>query len=100
MITEFGTDVLGPDGRINRTKISRVVFHDEDHQIKQCNYTPLCLFEIDKKFDKVLVEGKFNIFVVDAALIYESGADTHMDYVVVVASRLGLRIERALSKEI
>lgn len=99
VITEFGTDVLGPDGRINRTKLSRVVFHDEDHQIKlNAIIHPYVFSEIDKKFDKVLVEGKFNIFVVDAALIYESGADTHMDYVVVVASRLGLRIERALSK--
>ena len=54
--------------------------------------------EIDKEFDRVLDIKKHDIFVVDAALIYESGADTHMDYVVVVTSHLGLRVERALSK--
>ena len=38
------------------------------------------------------------IFVVDAALIYESGADTHMDYVIVVCSKIALRTERVLSR--
>lgn len=99
VITEFGTDVLGPDGKIDKTKLSRVVFHDEDHQIKlNAIIHPYVFSEIDKEFEIVLNKGKHDIFVVDAALIYESGADTHMDYVLVVTSHLGLRIERALSK--
>lgn len=99
VITEFGTDVLGADGKIDKTKLSRVVFHDEDHQIKlNAIIHPYVFSEIDKEFETVLNKGKHDIFVVDAALIYESGADTHMDYVLVVTSHLGLRIERALSK--
>ena len=99
VITEFGTDVLGADGKIDKIKLSRVVFHDEDHQIKlNAIIHPYVFSEIDKEFEIVLNKGKHDIFVVDAALIYESGADTHMDYVLVVTSHLGLRIERALSK--
>lgn len=99
VITEFGTDVLGADGKIDKIKLSRVVFHDEDHQIKlNAIIHPYVFSEIDKEFETVLNKGKHDIFVVDAALIYESGADTHMDYVLVVTSHLGLRIERALSK--
>ena len=40
--------------------------------------------------------GKHEVFCVDAALIYESGADTHMDYTIVVTSHLKLRIERVM----
>ena len=36
--------------------------------------------------------------MVDAALIYESGADTHMDYVIVVTSLLRYRTERVMSR--
>ena len=36
--------------------------------------------------------------MLDAALIYESGADTHMDYVIVVTSLLRFRTERAMSR--
>ena len=35
----------------------------------------------------------------DAALIYESGADTHMDYVIVVTSLLRYRTERVMSRQ-
>lgn len=99
VITEFGTDVLGADGRIDKTKLSRVVFHDEDHQMTlNAIIHPYVFSKIDKEFDTVLHEGKHDIFIVDAALIYESGADSHMDYVVVITSQLGLRIERAMSK--
>ena len=38
------------------------------------------------------------MFCVDAALIYESGADIHMDYVVVVTSHLKLRTERVMKR--
>lgn len=99
VITEFGTDVLGADGKIDKNKLSRVVFHDEDHQIKlNAIIHPYVFSEIDRVFDTVLSDGEHDVFVVDAALIYESGADAHMDYVVVITSHLGLRIERALSK--
>ena len=35
-------------------------------------------------------------FVVDAALIYESGADTHMDYAIVITSLIRYRTERVM----
>ena len=38
------------------------------------------------------------MFCVDAALIYESGADAHMDYVVVITSHLRLRTERVMKR--
>jgi len=99
VITEFGTDVIGSEGMIDKKKLSRIVFHDEDHQIKlNAIIHPYVFSEIDKEFETILTKGENELFVVDAALIYESGADTHMDYVVVVTSHLGLKIERVLAK--
>jgi dephospho-CoA kinase len=99
VITEFGTDVIGSKGIIDKKKLSRIVFHDEDHQIKlNAIIHPYVFSEIDEEFETILKKDKNELFVVDAALIYESGADTHMDYVVVVTSHLGLKIERVLAK--
>ena len=99
VISEFGTDVLGAEGIIDKKKLSRIVFHDEDHQVKlNAIIHPYVFSEIDKEFEIILTKGESELFVVDAALIYESGADTHMDYVVVVTSFLGLKIERVLAK--
>ncbi|MGY8781952.1 MAG: dephospho-CoA kinase [Fidelibacterota bacterium] len=99
VISEFGTDVLGANGRIDKSKLSRIVFQDEDNQLTLNTIIhPYVFTEIDKDFDLTLSKGENDIFVVDAALIYESGADTHMDYVIVVTSHLGLRVERVLAR--
>jgi dephospho-CoA kinase len=99
IIAEFGTDVLGVDNKIDKKKLSRIAFQDEYHQLRiNTTIHPYIFREIDAQFDKINKKGKYNLFVLDAALIYESGADAHMDYVIVVTSRMGLRTERVMQR--
>mgnify|MGYP001205607971 CR=1 FL=1 len=99
IISEFGTDVIDKNGKIEKSKLARIAFQDEIHQLKLNTIIhPFVFKEIDKIFNEVKIKNTNTIFVVDAALIYESGADTHMDYVIVVTSQLRLRIERILNK--
>jgi len=98
IIAEFGTDVLGADEKIDKKKLSRIAFQDEDHQLRLNTIVhPYVFREIDSDYDRILRKGKYDVFIVDAALIYESGANTHMDYIIVVTSHLKLRTERVLS---
>ena len=99
IIAEFGTDVLNKDGKIEKQKLARVAFQDENHQLRLNTIIhPYVFLIIDSTFDEILASGKHDVFCVDAALIYESGADTHMDYVVVVTSNLRLRTERVMTR--
>jgi dephospho-CoA kinase len=99
LIAEFGTDVLGIDNKIDKKKLSRIAFSDEDNQLRlNIIIHPYVFNKIDSTFDKVLKDGNHEVFVVDAALIYESGADTHMDYVIVVTSQLKIRTERVMTR--
>ena len=50
------------------------------------------------QFDKISSKGDATIFVVDGALIYESGYDQHLDYVIVVTALMKNRMERALNR--
>ena len=99
LIAEFGTDVLNANNQIDKAKLARIAFYDEDHQ-QRLNIIihPYVFDVIDSTFDKVLATGKHEIFVVDAALIYESGAYTHMDYVLVVTSHLKIKTERVMTR--
>ena len=100
LISEFGTDIMTGDGNVDNNKLARVAFQDQDHQLTLNTIVhPYVFKEIDKKFDRELDGGKHDIFVVDAALIYESGADTHMDYVIVITALIKTRMERALARE-
>lgn len=99
IIAEFGSDVLNKDEKIEKSKLSRIAFQDENHQLRlNAIIHPYVFSEIDLTFDKIISKNEYEIFCVDAALIYESGADTHMDYVVVITSHLRLRIERAMER--
>ena len=100
LISEFGTDIMTGDGNVDNNKLARVAFQDQDHQLKLNTIVhPYVFKEIDKNFDRELDNGKHDIFVVDAALVYESGADTHMDYVIVITALIKTRMERALARE-
>jgi dephospho-CoA kinase len=99
LIAEFGTDVLSGEGQIDKSKLARIAFQDEDHQQRLNTIVhPYVFNEIDSAFDTILATGKHDVFVVDAALIYESGAYTHMDYVLVVTSHLKIRTERVMTR--
>jgi len=99
LIAEFGTDVLGVDNKIDKKKLARIAFSDEDNQLRlNIIIHPYVFDKIDSTFDKVLGGGNHEVFVVDAALIYESGADTHLDYVIVVTSHLKIRTERVMTR--
>ncbi len=99
IIEEFGTDVVNKENKIEKKKLARIAFQDDFHQSKlNAIIHPYVFKKIDETFEKIAKEDKHKIFVVDAALIYESGADTHMDYVIVVTSLLRYRTERVMSK--
>ena len=99
IIKEFGSDVIDPNQTINRQKLAKIAFQDEFHQqTLNAIIHPYVFKKINNSFEKIKLENNHNCFVVDAALIYESGADTHMDYVIVVSSLISHRTERVMSR--
>ena len=100
LISEFGTDIIDGTGRVDKNKLSRVAFQDEDHQQRLNSVVHPYIFNlIDKEFNRVFNNKKHGVFIVDAALIYETGFDAHLDYVIVVTAHLKNRMERALGRE-
>ena len=99
LIKEFGTDIMDATLNVDKKKLARIAFQDEDHQ-QRLNYVvhPHIHMAIDKCFDKTLDEDKHELFIVDAALIYESGYDAHLDYIIVVTAQLKHRMERAMNR--
>ncbi|MEA1882301.1 MAG: dephospho-CoA kinase [Candidatus Marinimicrobia bacterium] len=100
LISEFGTDIIDGTGRVDKKKLARVAFQDDDHQQRLNSVVHPYIYDlIDNEFNRVLDEGKHEIFLVDAALIYESGYDAHMDYVIVITAQLKHRMERAMKRK-
>ena len=100
LISEFGTDIIDGTGTVNKQKLARVAFQDEDHLYRLNSVVHPYIYDlIDQKFNQVLNVGKHGLFIVDGALIFESGYDAHLDYVIVVTAQLKHRMERALGRQ-
>ena len=100
VISEFGTDIINATGKVDKNKLARVAFQDVDHQRRLNSVVHPYIYDlIDKTFDKVLNDGKYAVFIIDAAMIYESGYDIHLDYIIVITAQLQNRMERALSRK-
>ena len=99
IIEEFGSDVLNGEGKIDKKKLARVAFQDEDHQlILNAIIHPHVFTEMDKQFQKISKSKKYECFVVDGALLLESGINQHLDIILLIASLLKFRVERALKR--
>ena len=99
IIAEFDTNILNAENKIDRKKLARIAFQDKGHQLRLNSIMhPYVYQEIDKQFDNVSSAKKHKICAVDAALIYESGAHTHMDFVIIITSLLRFRAERAIGR--
>lgn len=99
IIEEFGSDVLDHNELIDKKKLAKVAFQDEDHQIILNSIIhPFVFKELDKQFTKISKQNKYASFIVDGALILESGLHQHLDSIVLIASLLKYRIERALKR--
>ena len=100
VISEFGTDIINTTGKVDRNKLARVAFQDVDHQRRLNSVVHPYIYDlIDKTFDKILSDGKHAVFIIDAAMIYESGYDIHLDYIIVITAQLKNRMERALARK-
>lgn len=99
LIAEFGTDIMGPGNVIDLKKLGRIALQDEDHQMRLNSVVHPYIYNlIDEQFDKVAAKTKNTMFVVDGALIYESGYDQHLDYVIVITALMKNRMERAMDR--
>ena len=100
VISEFGTDIINATGKVDKNKLARVAFQDVDHQRRLNSVVHPYIYDlIDKTFDKVLSDGKYAVFIIEAAMIYESGYDIHLDYIIVITAQLKNRMERALARK-
>lgn len=96
---EFGSDILNPEDEIDNKKLAQVAFQDEDHQIAlNAIIHPHIFNDIDNQFEKISKSKKYTSFIVDGALIFEAGIAQHFDSVILIASSVKYRMERALQR--
>ena len=95
----FGDETYGADGHLDRKALAAAVFGDAE-KVKRLNgivhpRVREAFFQEKAEAEKVGAP----LFVYEAALLFESGADQHLDAVAVVDAPLETRIARAMQRD-
>ena len=99
IIDAFGTESYDSEGNLNRKYLAETVFHDDD-AIRRINgiVHPRVFQSFERMRTKAEDEGA-PLLVHEAAILYESGGDKHVDAVAVVDAPEEVRIRRVMERE-
>ena len=98
VIALLGQEIV-TNGEIDRKKVAEIVFNSAEKLRKLEEFIhPLVNEEIDKQYEKVKHEKKYNLFVVELPLLYEIGAGNLYDYVITVHAETSIAKKRFCEK--
>lgn len=96
IVEYFGVDILNEDKTINRKKMSEIVFNDIDKLNKLNSIVhPAVIKKISDTIEEEKLNGKEN-FVIEAALLIESGCNKICDRVWYIYADTEVRIDRLM----
>lgn len=100
ILDEFGSEMVGADGELDRVKLGGLVFSDESARNRLNSIVhPLVLAEEDRRIRKLLNNpGQYPMVVTDAALMIEVGSYAKYDVIVVVYCPRSIQIERLMRR--
>lgn len=98
----FGSEILAPDGSVDRKKLGSVVFSGEGHEKRLAELNEITHSIVLKKCRRLIEEykgqGKFAV-AVDAPTLFESGFDKECDIILSVLAHHELRLERIINRD-
>jgi dephospho-CoA kinase len=96
----FGSEVLQPDGALDRAKLGAIVFGDETKRARLNEILhPLIIAAQDEWLREREREDPRGIGVIDAALMIETGSYKRFDKLIVVHCRSELQLERLVKRD-
>lgn len=100
IVAHFGQEILNKDNTINRTQLGTIVFSDEK-KIRFLNgiIHPLMFEKKKETIDILEKEGRYKIFISEAALTIEAGFADFFDKIIMVYCREDIQIKRLMERD-
>ena len=97
---EFGSDIFKSDGTLDRSRMAGLVFEDKSLKTKLDKIVhPHVLALLKKEISSFKRQANHPVLFVEAALLYEAGADEMLDYTIVVDAGEEERIKRLMRRD-
>lgn len=96
----FGSEFFHPDGRLNRSKLRRLVFADPEQRSRlNAIVHPEVMKEINRRFEQLTTSAQDAVVVVDVPLLLEVGVAHRFDKVIVVYVEKSVQIKRLRQRD-
>jgi len=98
IVSAFGREVVGEDGRIDRRKLGAMVFADPKARARLEDILhPAIVEECERRIQQAGTSGAA-VCLLDAALLIESGRHARFDMVIVVEASQAVQIDRMMAR--
>lgn len=96
---QFGTEVLKPDGTLDRAKLGAIVFSDHQ-ELKKLNQItrPLIKEKILKTIAAVKQSNSSTISIFEIQLLFEGGYQTYFDGIISLYERPEVQLQRLMTR--
>jgi len=99
-VDAFGTEILLPDGGLDRVRLGSLIFADEQKRLRLNSILhPFIIAKQDEQMRKWESEDPKGIAVIDAALMIESGGYRRFDKLIVVHCRPEVQLQRLMLRD-
>ena len=100
IVSEFGSDVLLPNGELDRKKLGAIVFADEEkRKLLNSIVHPLVIEAQDQWIKECEKTDPDGIAIIDAALMIESGGYKRFDKIIVVWCEPAIQLKRLMLRD-
>jgi len=100
IVAHFGQKILNEDKTINRAKLGEIVFSDKNERCFLNKIIHPLVFEKKKEtINNFKKEGRYKIFVSEAALTIEAGFADFFDKIIMVSCRKEVQIRRLMERD-
>ena len=99
IVEYFGTEILFPDGTLNRKKLGTIVFQDEEKRnVLNSIVHPVIRERMDQQKEEYLAKG-YKTVVLDIPLLFEGNRQDEFDKVLLVAVSEETQLKRLLERD-
>ena len=100
VIRRFGAQLYRTDGTLDRRQLAKLIFNDDAVKTEiEAIVHPRTLAVIEKEIEAARARRRPSLVVVEAALLFESGADAMVDYTIVVESDTERQLDRVVRRD-
>ncbi len=99
IVERFGVKVLATDGTLDRDKLSQIIFADDTARQDLNRITHPAIAQLAESTLAGLVDAGATHIIYDAPLLYEAGAESRVDKVLVVTAQAEVQKQRLMARD-